>query len=77
MECSGVDLIARPAELNYRWIACALCDDCDASLIQQDKRRHAGILGTAVVLTIDSGQLTSAIVVGGTFALEAANNGVL
>ena len=35
------------------------------------------VLGWVVVRAIDSGQLTSAIVVGGAFALEAASNGVL
>lgn len=60
------------------WIARFLRDEWEASRILRDKRRHvaivewasmAAILGRAVIRALDSGQLTSAVFVGGAFAV--------
>jgi len=59
------------------WIARLLRDEWEASRILRDKRRHvatiewvsmAAILTRAVVRAVDSGQFTSAVVVGSAFA---------
>jgi hypothetical protein len=60
------------------WIARLLGDEWEASRIRKDKQSHvaliewvsmAAILGRAIIRTIDSGHLTTAVVVGGAFAI--------
>ncbi len=60
------------------WIARLLRDDWEASRILRDKRRHvaiiewvsmAAILTRALVRAVDSGEVTSAVVVGSAFAV--------